>query len=62
MASASTTTNYPQRLYKKGKTPNQQKSMSYYSYLSNFQNGGSRSRKRRMGCTEEVISWNMVVN
>ncbi|CAN6919331.1 unnamed protein product, partial [Brassica oleracea] len=37
MASASTTTNYPQRLYKKGKTPNQQKSMSYYSYLSNFQ-------------------------
>ncbi|CAN6841548.1 unnamed protein product [Brassica oleracea] len=37
MASASTTTNYPQHLYKKGKTPNQQKSMSYYSYLSNFQ-------------------------
>ncbi|CAN6849880.1 unnamed protein product, partial [Brassica oleracea var. botrytis] len=37
MASASTTTNYPQRLYKKGKIPNQQKIMSYYSYLSNFQ-------------------------
>ncbi|KAG2245328.1 hypothetical protein Bca52824_092813 [Brassica carinata] len=37
MASSSTKRNYPRLLYSKGKAPSQQRSMSYYSYLSNFQ-------------------------
>ncbi|CAA7044712.1 unnamed protein product [Microthlaspi erraticum] len=37
MAPSGTETNYPQLLYPKGKAPSQKKSMSYYSYLSNFQ-------------------------
>nr|VDC81861.1 unnamed protein product [Brassica rapa] len=37
MDSSSSKRNYPRLLYKKGKAPSQQRSMSYYSYLSNFQ-------------------------
>ncbi|CAA7049521.1 unnamed protein product [Microthlaspi erraticum] len=37
MAPTSNESNYPQLLYPKGKAPSQKKSMSFYSYLSNFQ-------------------------
>ncbi|CAH8374018.1 unnamed protein product [Eruca vesicaria subsp. sativa] len=37
MDSLSSKRNYPRLLYKKRKAPSQRKSMSYYSYLSNFQ-------------------------
>ncbi|CAN6938603.1 unnamed protein product [Brassica oleracea var. botrytis] len=37
MDSSSSKRNHPRLLYKKGKAPSQPRSMSYYSYLSNFQ-------------------------
>ncbi|CAG7876548.1 unnamed protein product [Brassica rapa] len=37
VASSNTKRNYWRLLYSKGKAPSKQRSMSYYSYLSNFQ-------------------------